>query len=838
MDVTQVGESVAVPDRHAQPPGGDGRDAWFRALVQHTNDIIAVLGADMLVRYISPASERVLGIAPEDLTGASGARIVHPGDLAAVQEAVARWAAVPGPHAPITVRLRHADGSWRQVETAAVNLLDDPLVDGIVLNMRDCTEQWLAEQGRLAAERALQSRERLFRAMVQESSDVTMVLDEHVTVLYVSPSVERHLGLAPDKLLGVNGLVLVHPDDRDWVMEDFARKITEPHVTVPVEFRVRAADGTWRVAEAVGTNLLDDPEIGGIVVTFRDVTERHDAQQALKASEERYRKVVERSPIAIAVHCDGRVAYANPAAVRLMGGRTAEDLIGLDVLELVDPSWRAAAAGRMASALDGHDQAAMEYRLRRLDGAELDVEIAAIPAQHDGRPAVQVVMHDITGRKRAEAELAHQATHDPLTGLPNRTLLFDRLEQALRRAVRRPDSIAVLFIDLDRFKVVNDSLGHDRGDELLIAVAERLRECLRPGDTVARFGGDEFVVLCEGLSEDDDALAVARRLRQSFVRPVDAGGQEIYASASIGVAVARENTTARELLRDADAAMYDAKDRGGSRFEVFDAEMRARVLRQLELEQSLRRAVEADELRVVYQPEIDLRTGRIIGAEALVRWEHPTLGLLSPDQFLAVAEETGLVVPLGRTVLRQACRAAARWRADGLGGSDPWVGVNMSAQELTQPDTVEFISEVLAQTGLPPGCLCLEITERTVMGDPDGAGRAIAAIKALGVTFALDDFGTGYSSLEHLIRFPLDFVKVDRSFTDGVGDGGHDTAIVTAIAGMATALGIGVIAEGVETRGQLADLRRLGVPYAQGHLVAAPMPDADLRRLLVRDPRW
>ena len=836
--MAQVGDIVAVPQRYAPAIDGGRRDAWFRALVQHTSDMIAVLGRDMEVEYMSPASERVLGRRPEHLVGSSGAHIVHPDDLPAVRAAVACWSAGPGPHTPIAVRLQHADGSWRHIETAAVNLLDDPVVGGIVLNMRDCTEQWMAEQGRLAAERALQARERLFRAMVQESSDVTMVLDENVTIRYVSPSVERHLAVRPESLLGLNGLDLVHPDDRGWVMEDFARKIDEPEVHQPVEFRVQAADGSWHVAEAVGTNLLDDPEIGGIVVTFRDVTERHLAQEALKASEERYRKVVDRSPVAMAIHCDGRIVYANPACTRLMGGRSADDLIGIEVLDLVHPSSRTAAAGRIASALAGNDQPAMEYRVRRLDGAELDVEIAAIPTQYDDRPAVQVVVHDITGRKRAEAELAHQATHDPLTGLPNRTLLFDRLEQALRRAVRSPGAVAVLFVDLDRFKVVNDSLGHDRGDELLVAVAERIRACLRPGDTVARFGGDEFVVLCEGLSEGDDAVGVAKRLKQALVEPVDAGGQEIYVSASVGVAVAREGTTARELLRDADAAMYDAKARSGSRFEIFDREMRERVVRQLELEQSLRRAVDCDELRALYQPEIDLRTGRIIGAEALVRWDHPTLGLLTPDQFLAVAEDTGLVVPLGRTVLRQACQAGARWRADGLGGAEPLVGVNMSAQELTQPDTVDFIAGVLADSGLPAGCLCLEITERTVMSDPDGAGRAITAIKELGVTFALDDFGTGYSSLEHLIRFPLDFVKVDRSFTDGLGAGGHDTAIVTAIAGMAAALGLAVVAEGVETRDQLAELRRLEVPYAQGHLVAPPMPEDELRRLLQRDPRW
>jgi diguanylate cyclase len=429
-------------------------------------------------------------------------------------------------------------------------------------------------------------------------------------------------------------------------------------------------------------------------------------------------------------------------------------------------------------------------------------------------------------RKRADVELAHRTLRDPLTGLPNRTLFLDRLQLALGRARRQQAAVAVLFLDLDRFKVINDSLGHDTGDRLLVDVAARLQAVLRPGDSVARFGGDEFTILCDGIDEERDAVVIAERVVEAVAAPFVIDDTEAFLTASVGIALSTgADDRPVTLIRDADAALFRAKERGKSRYELFDEVMRARAVERLEIEHALHRAIERSELQVHYQPMVDLGSERVTAVEALVRWEHPQRGLLSPAHFIPLAEETGQIVELGEWVLREACMQHRRWREATNDDKDPLrMSVNLSSRQVTGGDLVPSVISALEDTGMDAANLCLEITESMVVEDTEMAIEALDALRAQGVRVAVDDFGTGYASLSLLKRIPSDVIKIDRSFVAGMGTDPQDRPIVRAVVSLADALGLPVVAEGVETSEQVAELRNVGCRYVQGFYFARPMP--------------
>jgi diguanylate cyclase (GGDEF)-like protein/PAS domain S-box-containing protein len=571
------------------------------------------------------------------------------------------------------------------------------------------------ESATLSEEVHRRKSEERFRSLIQNSSDVVAVVGADGVTKYVSPAVERMLGYKPENAIGRHPFrsPIMHPDDIDKVREVFAWLVgSSAGASTTVDFRLRHSDGRWIHVEAIGKNLLYDPSIGGVVVNYRDVTER--------------KTFVER--------------------------------------------------------------------------------------------------------------LRHQAFHDPLTGLPNRALFMDRLGQALIRTERRTTSVAVLFLDLDNFKLVNDSLGHDVGDKLLVSVAERLQGCVRAEDTAARFGGDEFTILLEDVTDANDAVRVAGLITRALETSFLLEGREVFVNTSIGIAMgtsAGERPT--DLLRNADVALYRAKARGKATYEVFDLAMNMQALERLDLEADLRRAIERGELVVHYQPQLQLQTGRIAGWEALVRWMHPERGVIPPAMFLSMAEETGLITQIGSLVLEEACRQAKEWQErHPTADASLKMSVNISARQLQSPDElVREVVRVLEETGLAPAILLLEITESMIMEDAAYNVDVLERLKNLGVGVAVDDFGTGYSNLAYLKRFPMDMLKVDKSFVDGLGENPEDTAIVEAVISLARALNLRTVAEGIETTEQLDRLRTLGCELGQGYYFSEPLPAHEASALLL-----
>ncbi len=483
-----------------------------------------------------------------------------------------------------------------------------------------------------------------------------------------------------------------------------------------------------------------------------------------------------------------------------------------------------------------------EPRMRHRDGTYRWMLIRGLAVRDASGKAYRIAgsLTDVTEQKVAEHQLLHDALHDALTGLPNRALLMEHLDLSIQRVKRNPQHLfAVLYLDIDRFKVINDSLGHVLGDALLVAIARRLEKTIFPGDTVARPGGDEFTLLLDDLKDISSATRCAKRIHRELKAPFHLEGHEIFVTASIGIALSLTGyDQAVDILRDADTAMYRAKAGGGARHVMFDQEMHARAVRQLELETDLRRAVEGDEFRLFYQPLIYFPTGRIVGFEALVRWMHPERGMLLPDEFIGLAEETRLILPIDQWVLGGACKQIRSWQQDFPIDPPLTISVNLSSLEFSHPRLLSMVESALDESGLEPGCLSLEITESTIMEHPETAVDILLELKRRGVGIHIDDFGTGYSSLSYLARYPIDSLKIDRSFVSVMGEGEDKLEIVRAIVTLAHNLKMNVMAEGVENREHLATLRDLDCEFGQGFLFSKPVPAEDIPDLLSQKMNW
>jgi diguanylate cyclase (GGDEF)-like protein/PAS domain S-box-containing protein len=724
-----------------------------------------------------------------------------------------------------------------QLRGALVVVSAVPLGSAVVAALWSlATEVSLAlESAALAEEIHRRRGERRFRALVENSAEVILVLDAEGRVGFASPAADGILGRGDDELVGTSPDQLVHHHDLDRFRAVVAAAATRG-VEEVAEVRLLHGDGTWRWFEVRGRDLRDEPEVGGLVVTARDVGDRRAAEQRLARSEARFRALVQNSSDVVAVIDErGFFSYVSPAVTALLGYQ-ADELHGANVLRLLPPEEVGRAMDLLASVgPESFSQEHLEIRLRSRDGEWKHVDVTITDLRHE--PAVQGIVlngRDVTVRRALEEDLAHKSLHDELTGLGNRTMFSTRVGRALSRSEPRLDQVGVLFLDLDDFKEVNDSLGHHVGDELLVAVAERVRACLRVSDTAARLGGDEFAVLLEETYGESEVVAVAGRILTAVSEPFVVDGREINMTGSVGIALDAERSgSVEELMRSADVALYLAKERGKGRHEVFRPEDHGSAFERLEMKAALAAAINDDQLILHYQPIVELRTGHIAGFEALVRWRHPTRGLLGPGAFIPLAEETGLIVPLGRWVLTEACAQLRAWQ-------DRWpelerkVSVNLSVRQLEEPDIVDDVAKVLQETRLDARHLTLEITESLVMHDAQLVRERLGALKALGVSFAVDDFGTGYSSLGYIQKFPVDVIKIDRSFVDQLDDGGGGAGVVRTIIDLAEGLSADVVAEGIETEAQLRALVDLGCPHGQGFHYSRPVPAAEFAGLLRR----
>jgi diguanylate cyclase (GGDEF)-like protein/PAS domain S-box-containing protein len=927
----------------------------FRSLIRNSSDIITCLEVDGTILYESPSIERILGYEPGELVGKNVFDYVHPSDLGRVLQVFAEGLADPTLRPYLDYRFRHKDGSWHWLESIGANLLDDPNVGELVVNSRDITERrrvhdrlteserrlstllsnapaylyrcrnepnwpndfvsdyaleltgytpqeltdgsvmfgdvivkedrervWEEAQAALAerkrfelqyairrkdgaiwhveergqgvygddgevvaiegvvydvteraqVEEALRETKERYRTLVEQIPAVTFIdrAEDSDEPLYVSPQIEAMVGYTPEEWMeGRLWRERLHPDDRERILASDERFEADGK-PVDEEYRLLAKDGSvvWVREETVLVRgeASEPLYVQGIL---SNITERKSAEEALKEAEVRFRTLAERIPAVTYIQAENdyrNTLYLSPQ-VQALTGYSPEDFESHPGLwyDIVHPDDR-----NMVEAEDERTERTgepfrAEYRMIARDGRVVWIrDEAVLVRDEEDRPRFwQGVMSDITDRKALEEQLTHQALHDALTGLPNRAFFVDRLKQALSRAKRQSTKVAVLFMDLDNFKVINDSLGHEAGDALLVEVSGRLLKGLRPEDTAARLGGDEFVVLLEDLVEAGEAKRVAKRIMSWLRPPIAVEGRQTFVSASVGIALNESGQTQpAELMRDADAAMYKAKEDGG--LQIFEPSMRTWATSRLELENGLRQALEREEFEVYYQPQVDLRTGRTVGFEALVRWHHPERGMVSPSEFIPVAEETGLIVPLGWWVLKEACRQAREWQEQYATDPPLLMNVNLSAKQLKRPDVVQTVERLLKETGMEPRFLSMDITETALIATPENESTiALKRFRELGVWNSIDDFGTGYSSLAYLKRLPADILKVDKSFVDGLGETVEDMALVQLIVDTAHTLGMHVVAEGVENAEQAKQLKEMGCDIAQGYYFSEPL---------------
>ena len=820
-------------------------------------DELVLVGSDGIICWAAPTVSGLLGWEPDELVGLSVFELFAKSVNRSMHgETFERVLSAPGVHGPFVVTTVGAAGGLYEIELMVTNALLDPDVGLLVASCRDIT-------GRHTDLEELRQSEAWATSLLRGATDLIVVCDRVGRIAYMGPSAQRILDRDSTSMVGRPITDYVHPDD---VLQDFGAATSIDHLLGtgigrrPL-IRFQHADGSWkrlRIERAVTEPASEH----SILLTGRDLDEDAVAADLLSEQTVLLERIARGAPVADTLRSiehlaaaridDGHlvIGFFDPSGdFRCQADDVDEDLIGiLQRTGIIRPpghlaeaeailtfrrneGWdsvlRAASGNRYRAAWVGDLQSADGSRSGRLTllrhhSAPLSVEEIDILGLVADLATIAIERHDL------QARLAYGAMHDELTGLPNRRLLLSRLKETFSS----PESKGgLLFVDVDRFKLINDSLGHDAGDQLLQEITVRFVRTLRPADLVARVGGDEFVVLCPDLEDVDAVARVADRLMATMSEPVDLPGGRVVVSASIGVAHMRGAADPTSVLQDADMAMYEAKQKGRNQVALFHSGLRERAVARLEVENALRDAVRFDEMQLHFQPVIRLRDRRMVGVEALLRWQRPGLGMVQPNAFVPVATDTGLILPLGRWVIEQAVQAAARW-------PDLEVAANLSARQLADADLVDFVADVLERECVWPGRLCLEVTEADLITDTPLVVDQLARFKKLGVRLAIDDFGTGFATLDYLRRFAsADILKVDASFVAGVTDpSSHDLAIVSAAMILADNLGFDVVAEGVETEEQREVLERLGCGMAQGYLFSRPVAASEIDEMLrVRD---
>lgn len=787
--------------------------------------VIATDGAGTIV-YWNRFAERLYGCAASEAYGRNIIEIITPvgnqADASAIIAELANGMSKAG-----EVLIRRRDGTVIPVLATASPIYDDHgRMLGIIGVSQDIAE-------RKQTEAALQKSEARNRAMLAALPDLIFRLSQDGIFLDYSVGDDSILYVPPESIIGQHISAALPAAVAEQALVSIGQALATGVMQV-YEYQLALGDGSTHTFEA--RLIVSGP--GEVLSIVRDITERRRAEEALRQSEARKGAILDTAFDAIiTIDHQGRVIEFNRTAEQMFGYRHAE-VVGRELDQLIIPpamrsSHRQGMVHYLATGEGPVLNKHVEVTAMRVDGTEFPVELAIRRIPSEGPPLFTGSLRDITERKAFEAQLHHRAFHDPLTGLPNRALFVNRLDHALARSERTNQPLAVLFLDLDRFKVVNDSLGHAQGDQLLRVVAQRLCACVRSGDTVARWGGDEFAILLEDRNDPQQVTQVAERILRALTTAFVLGERPIFTSVSIGIACSTAaHTPSDDLVRKADLAMYQAKAKGKAQYQLFDARLTTGALDQLDLEADLRHALERGEFEVVYQPKVVLASGQLTGFEALLRWHHPMRGSVSPAQFISLAEETGLIVPIGQWVVTQACRQAQEWHRSSDHAQGLTMHVNLSGRQFQHPDLVADVACAVQASGLNPCQVVLEITESVVMDDAATNIATLRALKALGVQIAIDDFGTGYSSLSYLRRFPVDILKIDKTFVDGLGQDAEATAIVEAVITLAHTLGLTVVAEGIETAGQAQQLAALGCEAGQGYFYAKPLRAAAAGALL------
>ncbi len=795
-------------------------------LLEILADGVVSFGQDGRIASCNPAAERMFGYRVEEMVGMGIDRL-----LAGHEE--------KGGYFPFTTltqcerascRISYGvaglrrDGSRFPVDLSVSRVLLEGSWTFIGI-IRDVTE-------RVESENRLHETNEKLHALIHASPHAIIAMDCEGNISLWNRAAERIFGWEAEEVLG-----RPYPAIPEGRLEEYAalrRKILAGEISTDLEVQRQCKDGTLITASVSAAPTFDAAgAVTGIMTLISDITARKQDEQSLVLLKRAIESTLNGVVITDVTRPDNPIIYVNPAFER-MTGFGVHEVLGKNPRFLRGDDRDQVELKKLVLTFQEQRDGYFVLRNYRKDGTLFWNELFIAPVRdRDGAVTNYIgVMNDISEHRRYEEQLVYQATHDPLTGLPNRTLLQDRLGQALAlEAFRRRTPLCVMFLDLDNFKKVNDTLGHTVGDMLLKAVANRLKNCVRGGDTVARLGGDEFIVVLPNVREVPDVVIVARKILDIFATPFLLMGHEIYITASIGIAIfPNDGETVDALLKNADAAMYHAKEQGKNNYQFYSEDMNTRVFERLALETSLHRAVKQREFLIHYQPRVDLRTGRISGVEALVRWNHPEMGLVSPARFIPLAEETGLIVPLGEWVLRTACAQNRIWQEEGL--APLRVAVNLSARQFRQENLIEMVGAVLAETGLDPRWLELELTESLVMQQAEKSAAVLRELAAMGIEVAIDDFGTGYSSLSYLKRFPIGNLKIDQSFVRDLCRDAEDATLVRTIITMAHGLGMRTIAEGVETLEQLEFLYRHGCEEMQGYYFSRPVSAEEFALLL------
>jgi diguanylate cyclase (GGDEF)-like protein/PAS domain S-box-containing protein len=805
----------------------EASERMFRARFEQAAMPQGMLSLEGRVVNANDALCRMLGRDREDLQGRVLRDLLHPSDTGAADERLGALLAGE----------READ-TWERIVARPDGAPVPLLVHAALLRDVDDTPYGIATfvQDLTALRRVedeLLRRGTLFNALVRQAGDWALLFDPNGRIRYISTAAAASLGHDVSELVDRSGWDFVHPDDLPATLAEFDRVVAHGGRSAPLLIRLVDGSGRWRWIEKSFTSFLDDPAVNGVIGNGVDVTARVEAEGVLRASEARYRAIADTAQEGIwAADRSGRTLYVNGKLAAILG-LPVEIIYAHPAAELIDPDGSAQIADKLRHRGErGAEQYEIEYA--HPDGARRILRFSVSPLEDAGHPIGALAMiSDITQTRQLEEDLRHRALYDDLTGLPNRALLTDRIEQALRGAARHAREVVLLFVGIGQIGLVNDSWGHSVGDALIQQVAERLAAALPPGDTVARFGGHEFVVLAEG-ADETGASRRAELILDALREPFEVEGRRsIHVDAAIGIAASPPRSAA-ELLRMAHAAMYDAKSQRNAAVRVFDTARAEESADRLVLGNELRDALDGDDLDLHYQPVVELATGRVLGVEALARWTHPERGPVPPATFVAIAEATGLAPAFDRWALRRACRDLAELRR--FLGPTARVAVNITASHLADGDLEGAVRTALRTYDVPADALTLEITETTVMDNPGRARVLLERLRADGIVTAIDDFGTGYSSLAYLNRLPVTTVKIDRSFVENIGEDPDALAITAAIADLAATMRLSTVAEGVETAEQLALLVRLGCTAGQGHLWCPALPLRELEAVIAGLP--